>query len=267
MSLREAYEEAWRERYGLPQGWIVNPEPGRTIALGAIGTVDDTGFQYDATLAGRGIGQDLPTDPHQQRQDNPWSFQSHEEIKVGISAAAEVPGAGPVGDAAFDVDISFGRTAGVSVYGDAKWFSGYADVGVVRTVVVEAARKDLLFKGDSIVVTQQLSGPGLMFLAEGRDAEIHVRGSARVGPGQLPPISKLSGSLGVVSSSGGARYEVVPDGAVLAVRVLQLGRRGFFWWRRFVAYGAAYAADLDQIEETHLTPVEGEGEHEYFALL
>jgi hypothetical protein len=146
------------------------------------------------------------------------------------------------------------------------WWRGYADIGIVRAAVVSAARAGRLHKGEAIVITQQLTGPGVLFTAEGRNASLRALASVNLSPGTVPTIASLGGTLSVVRSSGGAQMQAFPDGAVLAARVLYLGFRGWLWWRDFEAFGAS-PITLDQVEEVAMKPVEGDGDDEYFALV
>lgn len=115
-------------------------------------------------------------------------------------------------------------------------------------------------------MAQQLTGAGVMFTAEGRNASIKASASADVAPGTVPAIGSLAGSLTLVNSSSGAQFQAFADGSVLAARLLYLGRRGWLWWRDFEAYGAL-GTDPDQIEETIMTPVEGDRDDQYFAVV
>jgi hypothetical protein len=161
--------------------------------------------------------------------------------------------------------VKFGKKAGATVYGTAMWRNGYADLGVVRAAIVKAARDERLHKGESVVVTQQLTGAGVLFLAEGRDATLKATASIDVWRSR-PPIGTLSGSLSLVNSSGGAEMQSFGDGMVLAARLLYLGTRGWFWSRKFQAYGAL-PLDNDEVEEIFMQPREGEDADEYFALV
>ncbi|GAA1825093.1 hypothetical protein ACFFOM_11945 [Microlunatus capsulatus] len=266
MSLRERYAEAWARRRGLGPGWLVNLEPTYNLDLGAVGVVSGLDFQPETTLALRGVPA-LQEDPTQQRADTPWQFQSNDEIALSVESSGKLSGlGGAIGAAGWDVTVSFGRQAGASLYGKAMWWRGYADVGVVRAAVVAAARDGQLHKGESIVIAQQLTGAGVLFTAEGSNATLRARASADVSPTAVPEIASLAGKLSVVQSSAGAQLQAFADGAVLAGRILYLGYRGWFWWRQFEAYGA-FDVDPDQVEETILRPVEGDGADEYFALV
>ncbi|CCD93213.1 hypothetical protein BRAO375_2460034 [Bradyrhizobium sp. ORS 375] len=139
-------------------------------------------------------------------------------------------------------------------------------MGAVRAAIVDAARKGRLHKGESIVVTQQLTGAGIVFTAEGHNASLVAAASVDPVGGTVPPIGSLAGKLSLVNSSAGAQFQSFADGSVLAARLLYLGWRGWLWWRDFEAYGAI-GNDPDQIEETTMRPVEGDLEDEYFAIV
>jgi hypothetical protein len=266
VTLRDVYAQAWTKRRGLGEGWIVNLEPTFNLALGAVGVVSNGDFHPETTLELRSV-TGLSVDRNQQRKDTPWQFQSNDEIEVRMGASGKSSGvSNAVGAARWDVAIKFGREAGASIHGTAMWWNGYADIGVVRASIVDAARKGRLHQGESIVVTQQLTGAGVVFTAEGRNASIEASASADVGPGAVPPIGSLAGKLSLVKSSAGAQFQSFADGSVLAARLLYLGRRGWFWSRDFEAYGAL-DVDPDQIEETVLKVIEGDGDDEYFALI
>lgn len=265
-TLQRVWADAWRKRKGLGDGWIVNLEPVYNLALGAVGVVDGDDFAAETTLELRGV-IGLAEDPNQHRQPVPWQFQSNDGISVKLSSDGAV--AGPSGappPAAWTLNASFGAGEGVSVYGSSQWWRGYADLGIVREALIRAGREGRLHKGESIVVTQHLSGAGLLLTAEGKNASLIAQATAQVAPGATPPIASLSAGLNVTSSSGGAQVQSFADGAVLSARLLYLGKRGFLWWRDFVALGAV-ELNPDELEDQIMTPVEGDGSDEYFALI
>lgn len=265
MSLHDTYAKAWIRDRGLPAGWIVNLEPSYNLALGAVGVVDGQSFNGETNLVLRGV-TGLQEDPDQRRTDNPWQFHSNNDISVTLSStgAAAVPGS--VGKAGWKLHVKFGSNAGASIHGAAMWWSGYADLGLVRAGIVEAAKSGRLHEGESIVVAQQLTGPGVLFLAQHNNASLTAAVSAQLNAAALPPISSLGGQLTVTKSAGGAQSQVFADGTVLAARLLYLGHRGWLWRRRFEAQGGRPLSDRE-VEETTMKPVEGDGPDEYFALV
>jgi hypothetical protein len=267
MSLRELYARAWTERRGLGPGWIVNLEPTYNLDLGAVGVVSGIDFRAETILERRGVSG-LLEDSTQQRLDTPWQFQSNDHIEVEIGSSGRTSGAAAatVGDVGWEVTVRFGKEAGASIYGTAMWWRSYADIGTVRAAVVDAARMGKLHKGESIVISQQLTGRGVLFTAEGKNASLRAIATADLSPGTMPTIASLGGKLNVVKSAAGAQLQAFADGAVLSARLLYLGYRGWLWWRDFGAYGA-FPLDLDQVEETVMLPVEGDRDDEYFALV
>jgi hypothetical protein len=266
VTLREVYAKAWIKRRGLGEGWIVNLEPTFNLVLGAVGVVSGLEFKPETNLELRGV-TGLQVDPNQKREVTPWQFQSNDQIQVQVGSSGKIGGAaGAIGHAGWNVNVKFGQEAGATIHGTAMWWNGYADLGVVRASIVDAARNGRLHKGESIVVTVQLTGCGVVFTAEGHNASIETAASVDVAPGAVPAIGSLSGKLDVVNSVAGAVCQSFGDGTVLAARLLYLGQRGWLWRRDFVAYGAL-DMDPDQIEETLMKPVQGDGDDEYFALV
>jgi hypothetical protein len=265
MSLHDTYAEAWKKDRGLPQGWIVNLEPTFNLALGAVGVFDGEAFNGETNLALRGI-TDLTLDPDQRRTDTPWQFHSNSGISVLLSSTGGGTVPGGAGKAGWKLNVKFGSNAGASIHGASMWWNGYADLGVVRARIVEAAKSGRLHEGESIVVTRQLTGPGVLFLAEGKNASLTAAVSAKLNAAALPPISSLAGRLTVTKTAGGAQSQVFADGTVLAARLLYLGHHGWLWWRRFEVQGALPLSDRE-IEEATMRQAEGDGPDEYFALL
>lgn len=264
MTLRDIYAREWVNKRGLGPGWIVNLEPTYNLSLGAVGIVDGQNFNGETSLDLRGVSG-LQLDPNQHRNATPWQFQSNKNISAGLSSSGTT--ATTAGKANWNLEVKFGSIAGASIYGTAMWWNGYADLGLVRTAIVEAAQDGRLHKGESVVVTQQLTGSGVLFLAEGHDASLKATASIDVVPGgATPPIGSLSGNLSVVNASGGAQLQSFADGTVLAARLLYLGSRGWLWWRKFKAYGAL-PLNADEIEEIAMQPRQGDGADEYFALV
>lgn len=266
MSLRELYAKAWTHRRGLGAGWIVNLEPTYNLSLGAIGVVSGIDFRPETTLELRGVSG-LVEDSSQQRSDTPWQFQSNDQIKVETSSSGQLAGGvSAIGKAEWTVAVNFGSDAGASIHGTAMWWRSYADIGSVRAAVVEAARQGRLHKGEAIVVTQQLTGPGVLFTAEGHNAALQASITGDFTPGAVPSIASLGDKLNVAKSSAGAQMQTFSDATVLAARVLYLGFRGWLWWRDFEAFGAG-PVSTDEVEEVALRPAEGDAEDEYFALV
>jgi hypothetical protein len=186
---------------------------------------------------------------------------------IEVSSSSITSGAaGAVGKLKLDLEVKFGNTAGASIYGTAMWWNGYADLGLVRAAIVEAARDGRLHKGESVVVTQQLTGSGVLFLAEGHNASLKASATIDAVPGAISPLASLSGKLNLERNTGGAELQSFADGAVLAARVLYLGNRGWLWWRRFQVLGAL-PVDADVMEEMVMQPREGDATDEYFALV
>lgn len=269
MSLHEVYARAWVKKRGLGPGWIVNLEPTYNLDLGAVGIVDGHYFSKETSLEQRGI-TGLKLDPNQRRDPTPWQFNSNDQIQVDLSTVAATSGAAKAaGKANCNVKVSFGETAGASIHGTAMWWNEYADLGLVRASIVAAAREERLHKGESIVVAQQLTGPGVVFTAEGSKASLTATASMKLAPGMTPPVSSLAATLNLKKSSGGAQFQSFANGSVLAARLLYLGMRGWLWWRRFEVFGtgADDANSMDKAEKLLMQPREGNGEYEYFALL
>lgn len=266
MSLREVWADAWRKQYGLNEGWIVNLDLDQRLSLGAVGVVDGDTFHYETSLSERSIPVPRP-DPTQSPDAEPWQFQSNEDITASVTAGGSTGGTtAPVAKAEWDVEVTFGRHEGVTIHGLGKWWNQFADMGVLRSTMVDAARKGWLHEGESVVATQQVTGNGVLFKAEGHDASLSASASVDVDPGVTPSIGSLSGRLSLKRASGGAAYESFGDGTVLAVRCLYLGKRGWLWWRDWGVYGIL-AVDPDEIEDQVMTAREGDGPNEYFALL
>ncbi|MCW2529611.1 MAG: hypothetical protein JWM76_4471 [Pseudonocardiales bacterium] len=266
MSLQDTWSKAWRTKYGLPLGWLVNLEPTQSVPLGEVGVVDDGHLAHETTLEQRGVNG-LSVDPDSRRDDSEWQFASNEGISVDLSSAGKTDGpVAAIGKANWKLDLSFGAESGAASYGTAMWWTRYSDLGRVRSAVVEAAEQGRLHKGESIVVEQQVSGKGVLFLSQGSHGSLGAEANIDVKPGAVPSIASLSGLMHVSHSSGAAAAKSFSDGSVLAFRSLVLGTRGFFWWRQFEAFGAL-PTDPDELEEITLSPVEGEGDNEYFALL
>jgi hypothetical protein len=266
MSLHDVYARAWVKKRGLGPGWIVNLEPTYNLKLGTVGIVDGQYFGRETTLKRRGV-TGLKPDGDQRRDDTPWQFNSNDKIHVAVSASGGTSGvAKAAGEANWNVTVSFGKTAGASIHGAAMWWNEYADLGIVRTEILKAAREERLHKGESIVVAQQLTGPGVVFLAEGKEASLTAAASVKVAAGTTPPVSSFSGKLSVTASSNGAQFQSFADESVLAARLLYLGERGWLWWRRFEVFGTD-AESMDRAEMRLMQPREGDGEYDYFALL
>jgi hypothetical protein len=266
MSLHEVYARAWVEGHGLGPGWIVNLEPTYNLNLGAVGVVDGEYFSPETSLDLREV-TGLQLDPNQRRHSTPWQFNSNNQIQVDLSVKSVTSGAAnAAGKANCNVKVSFGKTEGASIHGTAMWWKGYADLGLVRTGIVKAAREGRLHKGESIVVAQQLTGPGVVFTAKGSNATLTATASVTVAPGMTPPVSSLSAALNLKKSSHGAQFKSFADESVLAARVLYLGKRGWLWRRRFEVFGPDDDS-MDKAEMFLMKPQEGEGEKDYFALL
>ena len=264
MSLSDVYQDAWIDKYSLPTGWIVNNEPTKEIELGAVGRIDNGIFQRDSTLWLKSISGPEPNNNVRPQVDNAWNFQSNQNIKVNVVLGAQTAEAIKwLADASAGIEASFGKEAGVAIYGTTMWWDGYKDLDVVRLSIVDAAKSGKLQKGQAVVVERQISGKGVMLTAEGTDGAIKAKAKASVAPAHVT-VATLSGNLEVVSTSGQSGVKSFGDDAIISMRILLLGKHGWFWWRRWYVAGAT-ALGPDAEEEMSLNRTEGDQDNQYFA--
>lgn len=262
MSLTSAYARAWQQQYGLPPGWFVNVQPNDAVTLGLKGRLMGDFFQRSGPLAQLSALVPKPPKPHDISE---WQFQS----SSGIAFAAAVKGGtsastGWLGAAQAGVKASFGQEAGVSALGSHKWFHRFPDMDRVRVALREALTAGDLVEGDAVVVELQLTGRGVLLASQGGEASLEALAGASAAPGGVG-IADFSADLSVTSKHGAVTMETFGDGAVIAARVMQVGHRGMWWWRRIVVLGLD-AVPPRQQEAVTFQRVEGDGPDEYFLL-
>lgn len=270
MSLKEEYAQAWRNKKGLGLGWIVNLEPTKDLPLGAVGVVDGEDFRYETTLALRKIVE-LGTTPDENSDPTPWLFQSNDSSHFSLGNAVTTAGAvGAIGQASWDIGVQFGSSAGAVAWGMSQSWDRYEDIGVVRARLLEAVKEGTLHVGESVVVERQLSGAGFVVTTESANASWNATVSADIAPGGGPDLASASADFAVGNASAATDYKRFGSGSVLAARVLQLGYRGFFWWREVAVFGGVEDIDPAQVEAEVMTGGQSDGwdadDDQYFLL-
>jgi hypothetical protein len=262
MSLTSAYARAWQQQYGLAPGWFVNTQPNDTIPLGLKGQVLGEYFQHSGPLAQ--LSRLMP-EPSPPQDNSAWQFQSSSSIEFDAAVKGTTSGnIGWLGTAQAGVKASFGQEAGLSALGSHKWFHRFPDMDSVRTALRAAVAAGDLVEGDAVVVELQLTGPGVLLASQGGGASIEALASGSVSPAAVN-IADFAGNLSVTKKHGAVTMEQFGDGAVIAARVMQVGHRGMWWWRRLVILGVEELSPREQ-ETAGLRRVEGDDVDEYFLL-
>jgi len=263
MSLAELYADAWRKKYGW--SWVPNFDPKYPIALGNVGrSISDEKFAYESTVGQRGIAAPA-IESEEEGADSSWSFQTSSDIAVNFVANAQgEPPIAWLGNAQVGIDVSFGKRAGVSIHGQSRRHRRYANMTALRDTVIDAAEQGKIHQGEAVVVEVQLSGPGVQFVGSGKNASLKVPLEASA-PKVGVPLVELNGKLGIARDAVGAFFREFTGGSVVGYRALRLGKKGWFWWRRWDVAG--FIADGDDPAEEFLRPQEGDQPDTYFALL
>jgi hypothetical protein len=262
MSLTGIYTRAWEKQYGLAPGWFVNTQPNDSIPLGLKGQVEGDAFRQSGPLAR--LTDLAPVPPH-SNDHSEWQFQSSSSIDFDAAVAGHTSqnldwlGASQAG-----IKASFGSQAGVLAVGARKWFHRFPDMDKVRSALRDAVTAGELVEGDAVVVELQLSGQGVMLCSQGGDASVEALASGAVSPGGVS-IADFSGNLSVTKKHGAVTMEKFGDGTVIAARVMQVGHRGMWWWRKIIVMGLSEVSPRQQ-EAATFTSVEGDGRDEYFLL-
>ena len=262
MSLTSSYAKAWREQYGLGLGWFVNTQPNDKIALGLKGQLHGDSFGQSGAFAAL---SDLVPPPSTPTDNSEWLFQSTTSISVHSDVEGQTGvNIGWLGGAKAGVKASFGTEAGVSALGTHKWFDRFPDLDAVRARLRQAVADGTLVEGDAIVVERQLTGKGVMFVSNGGQASIEATASGSIAPGAVK-IADFSLDLGVTKSQGAVTMEKFDDNSVIAARVMCVGHRGMWWWRKITLFGINPISP-EQQEALTFEPVEGDGDNHYFLL-
>jgi hypothetical protein len=245
-SLGEVYRRALEEKYDLPQGWVANWPPGSDYVLGQVGRVDKKGaFSVGGTLSDKDI---LATeDPEPGKTDGPEQFQSSNAITVDINTNATLPTWEFIGNAKAGVRVGFQESAGVVIAVGSANRKRLANIDGLKESLLAAANLGRLKVGQSVIVEMQVADSGLVITSEGGSGELTATTNFDVGPTGAPKLLHFAADFSVKHSNAAMAHSTFPDGFTSAFRVVTLGERGWWFWKRITLTGVV-AGGLDDPE-------------------
>lgn len=261
MALADVYQQALEHEYGYPRGWMANWPPGFDQTLGAIGRISDGKINRDSTLSDKGI--EAAEDPDHGTPAGPWTFQSDKGIGFELGANASLPGWQWIGHAKGGLKIKFGDNQGVLLAVGGSHQVRLRDLDSLKPKLIKAAEQGAMEVGQAVIVARHVADSGFQATSQGQNAEFAATTSLDVSAAGLKSLASLAGDLNIYKNSHGVTTEMYPTGFTIAFRVLKLGTRGWWWWKRFTVLDQDLAwkrgEGLD--EEAWL------GDEDYFALL
>lgn len=240
-SLGDLYSEAIERKYDFPRGWKANWPPGFDYKLGQVGTIDDEGrFSYDGKLSNYQINAREVSDP--DRADGPWQYQSNEQINIEVGTDASLPAWKWLGNAKAGLKVGFAKSGGLVLAVGSSHVRRLADLDRLRKDFLEAAQAGRLHVGQAVIVEMQVADCGLVIASMDGSGELTAKTNFDVTPSGGPALVSFAADFRLQQASSAVSSQSFPDGFPIAFRVLQLGKRGWFWWRRLVVLGLAPAA-------------------------
>lgn len=238
MSFGSLYVESLGDDYGLTSGWEVNWPPMTLISVGDIGVLKpnrQTGLVGFSRL-GRGsdYAVDVPSlESFASRRD--VSLTKGDEAGVEFGFDASTPKWRWLGGADAGFIASFGDGGGVQI--DLVDFhrTRVGNIGLVVDSMKKATQEKKLPVGYAIIVEVDTAQSGVIIASEGRGGELRVSASVDLKPAQIR-LASFANSFSVESRSGAALYGLLPDPFVFSYRVLVVGKKGFWWWKKFVIH-------------------------------
>jgi hypothetical protein len=256
VSLAQVYQKALETKYEYPRGWVANWPPSFDQRLGVVGRIHDGKISYDAMLADKGIEAAADTD--QGRGGGPWTFQSDSEIRVSFGVDASTPGWEWIGNAKAGLKIGFGKTEGVVLGVGSTHVERLRNIDALRQELLDAAEDGRMQLGQAVIVEQQIADSGMQATSQGRQAEFAATTNADISVAGLQSLASFAADLNVHQSSEGVTTEQYPKGFTVAFRVLKLGTRGYWWWKKV------------EVVDRDIGPIDEEAgleDDDYFALL
>jgi hypothetical protein len=245
-SLGRVYRDALERQYDLPQGWVANWPAGSDYVLGQVGTIDDDGhFAVGATLSDVGVA--ASQDPEPGMTDGPEQFQSSNDIEFAIETDASLPAWKFIGNAKAGLRVGFEKHAGVLVAVGSARRQRLANIDGLKRKLISAAEQRKLHAGQAVIVEMQVAESGLVITSAGGSGELEATTSFDVGPTGTPKLLNFAADLDVKRQSAAMDHATYPNGFITAFRVVKLGRRGWWFWRRFTVSGVR-AGGLDDPE-------------------
>jgi hypothetical protein len=259
MSLAEVYQQALEKKYGYPKGWMANWPPGFDQRLGVVGRIDDGKINRDAMLADKGI--EATEDADHGRAAGPWTFQSDQEISVQFGVDASAPGWAWIGNAKAGLKIGFGKSEGVVLGVGSSHQERLLDIDSLKPKLVKAAEQGKIEVGQAVIVEKHVADSGLQATSQGHNAEFAATTNVDIAGGGLQSLASFAANLNVHQNSRDVTTETYPDGFTVAFRVLKLGTRGYWWWKKIAI------VDRERVDRGELDEESVLEDDDYFALL
>lgn len=258
MALANIYVEALENTLGLAPGWLANWPPHTRVSLGDVGSLEwneETGllgFRGGGFLKDYGIKFTAPADS-EPLADITLTTGSETRVEFGFDAST--PKWNWLGNAKAGFLASFGDEGGMKAdLVDIR--RGRIDrLDDLREALLEAATSEKLKVGSAIVVEVETSEKGMIIASTEHAAKLKVSTDLDVKPAKIK-LASFAASFTVKDQSGAAVTQPMKAQFPVAFRTLVIGRRGIWWWKRIVVFGAADMGAQEVLDATEedLTP-------------
>jgi hypothetical protein len=231
MSLADIYRDAWKGKFGLGKGWQV-AWPGPGVAIGQRGVMNDKEFMYLGQAGDYGVSFDF--DPAPPKDGGAWDYSSSAEISAEIGFDAAVPGWSWLGNASAGLSVGFGKDESIYLSASSTIAERVANVDKLKADLLTTAVKQGMPEGQSVVIERQLSRKAVLVASEGGAGGLKatVGGKVNMVPGTQGSVASLAGRLNFHSKSGSTFMQKFPNEFIMAYRVVTLGSKGWWFWRR-----------------------------------
>ena len=243
MSLADRYQDAWMQKFGLGKGWVANWWPGTPVALGQRGVMHQGQLQYQGHVSDYGVSFDLDASPGPA--SGAWDFSSSMQASWEFGTDARVPGWEWLGNAKAGVQARFGSEEALLFSAGQTWIERVGNIDRLQADLARTALEQGMPLGQSVVVERQIAAIAVLLVSAGKSGEFRATAEAAANvPGGEGTIASFAGRLGVKTQSGGVSKQEYPDGMVLGFRIVTLGAKGFFLWRRIIVEQAGPTEEL-----------------------
>lgn len=239
-SFGDMYSVALLEGLGFQKGWMVNWPPQFSAELGDVGNLNrdpDTGL---LSLAGSNKLSEFSIragQPQVGPKGGPRSFTSGSSTRVEFGTDAKLPGWQWIGNAKAGLHASFGQEGGMETEVSGPQHLRIPDLGGLKADLLRAAKSGALKVGQAVIVELERADSGLVLSSEEESGSLKATTNADVGPAGLS-LTSFAVDISVKSKSGKALSLALPEPFTTAYRVLKIGTRGIWWWKKISIQGA-----------------------------
>lgn len=255
MELGNMYVDVLEDQFQLARGWYANWPLSTPVALGDVGTLEEnfetgiTSFRPSNRLPDYGIPF-LATPSTEPVGDLTLTYGAETHLEFGLDASLD--GWKWLGNATAGFQAGFGSSGGLHAeFSDIRRVR-IEDLDSLRDNLLDAKRGETLMYYRAVVVEVDTVDIGMILASTNSTAKVKVSTDVDLKPAQIKLVS-FAGSFAVKSNDGSALIQPMTKPFTSAFRALVVGKRGIWWWKHIVIFGAA-----DMSPEQRMEAIENE---------